>query len=54
MDYSNKTIDALIEMKGGEIVERAVKQYITDVPTELEKALEYEHEDNIDELQSTS
>lgn len=51
MDYSNKTIDALIEMKFGEIVERAVKQYITDVPTELEKALEYEHEDNIDELQ---
>lgn len=51
MDYSDKTIDALIEIKFGEIIERAVKQYISDVPIELEKALEYDHEDDIDELQ---
>lgn len=51
MDYSDKTIDALIEMKFGDLVESAVKQYITDVPVELEQALEYDHEDDIDEFQ---
>ena len=51
MDYSDKTIDALITLKFGEIIESAVKEYISDVPAELERELAREHEDDIDELQ---
>lgn len=50
MDYSDKTIDALITLKFGEIIESAVKEYISDVPAELERELAREHEDDIDEL----
>lgn len=51
MDYSDKTIEALVEMKYGELIENAIKQYIVDLPCELEQALECDHEDDIDELQ---